>query len=83
MMAQFNPFARLFVDCDARMRTSGIEEMRMAIRTDDGRLDSRRYNAPSDPEIAARIAEESAGGPMDIRLSLREGGFSEIADTHQ
>ena len=83
MMAKFNPFARLFVDCDARMRTSGIEEMRMALRAADDRLDSRRYNAPSAPEIAAIIAEESEGGPMDISLSLREGGFSEIADTHQ
>ena len=83
MMVQFNPLARLFVDCAARMRTSGIEEMRMAIRTDVDRLDSRRYNAPSAPEIAAITAEESAGKPRDIRLSLREGGFSEIADTHQ
>ena len=69
MMAQFNPCARLFVDCAARMRTSGIEEMRTAIRTDDDRLDSRRYNAPSAPEIAAIISEESAGKPRDIRLS--------------
>ena len=61
LTAQFNPFARLFVDCAARMRTSGIEEMRMAIRTDDDRLDIRGYNAPSAPELAAIIAAESAG----------------------
>ena len=57
--------------------------MRMAIRTVDDRLDSRRYNAPSAPGIAAKIAEESARKPRDIRLSLREGGFAEFPDTHQ
>ena len=62
MMAQFNPFNRHLVDCATGMRTSEIEEMQMAIRTDDDRLDSRSYNAPSDPEIAAIIAEELVGG---------------------
>ena len=83
MVTQFSPFSRLFVDCAARMRTSGIEWMRMAIRTGDDRLGSRRYNAPSAPGIAAKIAEESERKPRDIRLSLRECGFAELPDTHQ
>ena len=55
--------------------------MRMAIRTDDDRLGSRRYGAPSDPDIAGAIPDESAGKPCDIMISLREGGFYKIADT--
>ena len=59
MMDQFNPFAIRFVDCDARMRTSGFGEIRVAIRTEDDGLCGRRYNAPCAPEIVATIAEES------------------------
>ena len=57
--------------------------MRMGIRTDDDGLDSRRFNAPSDPEIVAIIAEESAGTSRDIILAFREGGFPRIADTRR
>ena len=83
MMGKLNPPAMRFADCAARARTSGIAEMRMAIRTDDDRLDSRPYNAPNSPGNAAIIAEESAGALRNIKISLIEGGFSEIADTHQ
>ena len=55
----------------------------MVFRTDDDGLDSRRYNAPIAPEIAAIIAEESEGKLRDIKLCLREGGFPNIADKHQ
>ena len=75
MLGKCNPFPRLFMDCAARMRKDGHENMRWILRADGAEGDSRRYNLPGEPEVACVIADSTAGKPMDIAIAMEGGGF--------
>ena len=83
MLHEVNPYVRVFSQAIDVVSANPATDVQLVLRSDLPNLDRRRYNAPTDGDVAVILPGDEMDNVTcrDIVLSTREGGLRRIAET--